>query len=218
MMPSDPAERGQQEAQADTHDEHASHASFSFKRSYAALQRRLRRRQTSTGRGLRQTLFLLLLLATTIYFSNRAAMIGDTVASPVDSTAESLPPVVIDISPPTATISPTPLPPTPLPPTQTPLALPSQTALPAPTPTITLQANGSAVIGGAEGSPVRVRVQPGTDQRIVARLKEGTIVHILEGPQQAAGLAWWRIERGGTRGWVAAPYLQPAPTPTPQGQ
>jgi hypothetical protein len=213
MMPSDPVERGQQEAQADTRDEHASHASFSFKRSYAALRRRLRRRQTSTGRGLRHTLFLLLLLATTIYFSNRAAMIGDTVASPVDSTAESLPPIVVDISPPTATIAPTPLRPT-----QTPLAPTPQPTLPIPTPTLTLQANGSAVIGGAEGSPVRVRVHPGTDQQIVARLNEGTVVHILEDPQQAAGLAWWRIERGGTRGWVAAPYLQPASTPTPQGQ
>ena len=210
-MPSDPAERSQPEARADTRDEHASHSFFSLKRSYAALQRRLRRRRTSTGRSLRQTLFLLFLLATTIYFSHRAAMLDETVASPPDLTAESLPPIVVDISPPTATITPTPLPPTPTP-------LPSQTALPAPTPTATLQPNGSAVITGAEGSPVRVRARPGTNQRIVARLSEGTVVHILDGPQQAAGLAWWRIERGGTRGWVAEPYLQPAPAPTPQPQ
>jgi uncharacterized protein YraI len=83
---------------------------------------------------------------------------------------------------------------------------------------VTLQANGSAVIGGTEGSPVRVRAHPGTDQPIVARLSEGTVVHILDGSQQAAGLAWWRIEQAGTRGWVAEPYLQPAPAPTPQGQ
>src|SRR5919199_6258057 len=210
-MPSDPAQRIQQEAQHDTGDRHASHAFFSLKRSYAALQRRLRRLRTSTGRGLKHTLFLLFLLATTIYFSHRAAMLDETVASPPDLTAESLPPIVVDISPPTATIPPPPLPPTPTP-------LPSQTALPAPTPTATLQPNGSAVITGAEGSPVRVRVRPGTNQRIVARLSEGTVVHILDGPQQAGGLAWWRIERGGTRGWVAEPYLQPAPAPTPQPQ
>jgi uncharacterized protein YraI len=63
-----------------------------------------------------------------------------------------------------------------------------------------------------------VRAHPGTDQPIVGQLQEGTLVQVLDGIQLATGLAWWRIDQAGTRGWVAAPCLLLVPTATAQGK
>src|SRR5919202_4989488 len=114
-----------------------------------------------------------------------------------DETVASLPsPPGASLPPPMATSLPSPTatsPPTPLRPTQVPLVRPPQpTAPPAPTPTLPapLRANGFALISGTQGTPVRVRTRPGTDQRIVGQVAEGPRVQVLAGPQAATGLAW----------------------------
>ena len=84
---------------------------------------------------------------------------------------------------------------------------------PAAAPARTLQANRFAVITGTAGARLRVRPAPGTQQPIVARVAEGTVVKVLDGPAQVNGLQWWRIEVAGTSGWCAEPFLQPASPP-----
>jgi hypothetical protein len=104
-------------------------------------------------------------------------------------------------------------------PTATPRPTPRPT-LPAPTPTPepSLHIDGLAIITGTEGAALRARARPGTgsDVPIQTRFREGQTVRILEGPQSADDLEWWRVEADGESGWAAAPYLKPAePTTTP---
>lgn len=101
-------------------------------------------------------------------------------------------------------------------PTRTPRPTPRPT-LPPPTPTPepTLRADGFAVVTGTEGAALRARTRPGTDTNVQTRFREGQIVKIIEGPQSADDLEWWRIEADGVSGWAAAPYLKPVEDPEP---
>jgi lysozyme len=57
----------------------------------------------------------------------------------------------------------------------------------------------------------KVREAPGTDAAEVAILNGGTAVSIIEGPEQADGRDWWRIDDGrGTIGWSSSLVLSPA--------
>lgn len=103
-------------------------------------------------------------------------------------------------------------------PTATPRPTPRPTlAPPTPTPEPVLRADGFAVITGTDGVVLRARTKPGTSAGIEARFREGQNVRVLEGPQSADGLEWWRVEADGVSGWAAAPYLKPIePTPAPE--
>lgn len=100
-------------------------------------------------------------------------------------------------------------------PTRTPRPTPRPT-LPPPTatPLPVLRADGFAVITGTQGSPLLMRANPGRKGAVQARIPEGVLVRILEGPQAADGNDWWRIEADGKSGWSAAPYLQPVEQPS----
>lgn len=103
-------------------------------------------------------------------------------------------------------------------PTNTPRPTPRPTLtqiVPTPTPAPTLQPNGYAVVSGLDGSVLRARSQPGTSAAIQTRFREGQTVRILEGPQSADNLEWWRVEADGVSGWAAAPYLTPIEPPAP---
>lgn len=101
-------------------------------------------------------------------------------------------------------------------PTRTPRPTPRPTLTPLPpTPEPVLQADSFAVITGTDGAPLRARAEPGTDAAIQTRFREGQNVRILEGPQTADGLEWWKIEADGTNGWAAAPFLKPIEPPAP---
>ncbi len=62
---------------------------------------------------------------------------------------------------------------------------------------------------------LNVRDNPGvTGTVIVFRASEGAEFLIVDGPQQADGLTWWRIQNEGNQteiGWAAANYLQIPP-------
>jgi len=100
--------------------------------------------------------------------------------------------------PPTATATPRPPTPTvtPVPPTPTP-----------PPPTPTLSPNKMA-----PGQPARVvartgvniRQDPTTKGRLLGRFGAGVLVQVLQGPVQADGFTWWRLDdQHGKVGWAA---------------
>ncbi len=100
--------------------------------------------------------------------------------------------------PPTATA-------TPRPPTATPTPPPPTPTSPPPTPTLT--ANHMAV-----GSPARVvartginiRQDPTAKSRLLGRFGAGVKLQVLDGPVQADGFTWWRLDdQHGKTGWAA---------------
>jgi hypothetical protein len=101
-------------------------------------------------------------------------------------------------------------------PTTTPRPTPRPTltpSAPTPTPEPMLRADGFAVVTGTGGAALNARSSPGRDGEIVARLREGQNVRILEGPESADDFEWWRVEADGANGWAAAPYLAPVDPP-----
>ncbi len=99
-------------------------------------------------------------------------------------------------------------------PTRTPRPTPRPTLTPIPpTPEPVLRANSFAVITGTGGEVLRARTEPGTSAQITTRFREGQNVRVLEGPQTADNMEWWRIEADGLNGWAAAPFLKPIEQP-----
>lgn len=96
---------------------------------------------------------------------------------------------------------------------------PTATAVPTMVPTTipTLVVNGQAVVENLNGAPLRARTQPGIRTSIVARIPEGSTVFLREGPVEADGYTWWRIEFDKGSGWVAerspegVAFLRPLP-------
>jgi len=90
--------------------------------------------------------------------------------------------------------------------TATPTAEPTIT----PTPVPVLLPGGLAVVTGTEGQQLRLRAEPGTAQETLRILEEGTALRVLEGPQQADGYNWWKVQTDDNLvGWVAADWLVP---------
>lgn len=91
--------------------------------------------------------------------------------------------------------------------------LPTDT-LSTPSPVV-LQVGGHAVVAHLQGQILNARAEPRLKARIRARLKQGDEVRIAEGPVQADGFTWWRIESPKGSGWSAeksaegAVWLQP---------
>lgn len=86
-------------------------------------------------------------------------------------------------------------------PTRTPVfATPTQP----PTPTQPgLRIGGTAQVVNIAGATLRSRKQPMLKAATTATFKEGQQVTILEGPIEADGFIWWRIEGAAGAGWSA---------------
>lgn len=85
-------------------------------------------------------------------------------------------------------------------PTRTPI-FPTPTLEPTATPVV-LQIGASAQVVNTEGT-LRGRKQPNLKAAVIAAFKAGERVRILEGPIEADGFTWWRIEGAGGSGWSA---------------
>lgn len=77
-------------------------------------------------------------------------------------------------------------------------------------PTATLQptrallhVGGLALVTNVEGNVLRGRESPRLTALATATFRQGERVRILEGPVQADGYVWWRIESASDRGWSA---------------
>jgi hypothetical protein len=96
---------------------------------------------------------------------------------------------------------------------------PAPTATAVPTPIPAMRVGGRARVVNVGDSPLRARAAPGLagSIRVVARFPQGSEVTIVEGPQQADGLTWWRISGEAGDGWSAeraadgGAFLEPLP-------
>ena len=75
-----------------------------------------------------------------------------------------------------------------------------------------LAVNCDAWVTRTGGLMLRLRAGAGTSEPILARLPVGIQMTLLEGPQAANGLNWWRVRTvGGREGWVAGEELRTQP-------
>jgi hypothetical protein len=93
---------------------------------------------------------------------------------------------------------------------------PTQVPTP-PVPTDRLAPNGWAQVTGT-GSALIVRAEPSRQAGRVGRLPDGSRVHIVEGPQEAGGIMWWRVDQfdpndPAKSGWCSGDFLAPIPPP-----
>jgi hypothetical protein len=99
-------------------------------------------------------------------------------------------------------------------PTRTPI-FPTPTLTPTEMPAV-LRVGASAQVVNIEGSVLRGRQQPNLKAAATAGFKSGARVRILEGPVEADGFTWWKIEGESGTGWSAQQskegvvWLQPA--------
>lgn len=86
-------------------------------------------------------------------------------------------------------------------PTRTPVfTTPTQPLTPTPP---ALRVGGNARVTNTGGAALRGRKQPMLNAATTTTFKEGDHVTILEGPVEADGFTWWRVEGGAGAGWSA---------------
>jgi hypothetical protein len=184
-------ERGVHDAEQDDLNPFYYQHYYYYRKGYDKARRRLRREPIVSGLalpGARNRLLGALLavglLALAGFFvwgrMGRAPLLNPT-------GARSASPIVRPSSP----ASPTRIPRTPTP------EMPTATALPALRPQVVV------TIVNLNGNPLRLRAGAGTTQRVVARLPEGSEVTLIEGPVEADGYTWWRVESERGSGWLA---------------
>jgi len=87
------------------------------------------------------------------------------------------------------------------------VVLPIETPLTTPAPT-EIEPGALVVVQGTAGVGLNLRAEPNTASRVVANAREGTVLNVLEGPQEAAGHTWWKLRTPeGKEGWGAADWL-----------
>jgi hypothetical protein len=91
-------------------------------------------------------------------------------------------------------------------PTRTPI-LPTITPQPTatPTPVVRLAVGSNALVTTAG---LRARIEPSTKGRVVASFREGDRVTIIDGPAEADGYIWWKIQGENGEGWSAERSLE----------
>jgi len=128
----------------------------------------------------------------------------DTTPTPVPSTTVMvLPSSTVSLLTPTSYVTPTGT-----------VVLPVGTVvLPVGTPVVTPQPAGIApgalvIVQGTGGAGLNLRQQPTTYAKVVGSAREGTVLTVLEGPQDADGYTWWKVRTpSGTEGWGVSKYL-----------
>jgi hypothetical protein len=68
---------------------------------------------------------------------------------------------------------------------------------------LVLRIDGAALIANTEGRPLRGRQKPSLKSPPQVGFKEGERVRIREGPVEADGYIWWRVEGPSGVGWSA---------------
>jgi hypothetical protein len=64
------------------------------------------------------------------------------------------------------------------------------------------------VVGGTLGQGLNLRATPTTGGRLVGSAKDGAVLTVLEGPQEANGYTWWKVQTpDGKVGWAAGKFL-----------
>jgi hypothetical protein len=73
---------------------------------------------------------------------------------------------------------------------------------------------GSKVVVQGTRIGLNVRAEPSTGAKRVGGAKDGDVLVVIDGPQQAGGLTWWKVRTlDGKEGWAAGQYLVIQPNP-----
>lgn len=112
-------------------------------------------------------------------------------------------------------------PPSPVPSATPGLATPTviPTFTPIPTPDIAeapdeITVGFYAQVANTDDFGVTVRGGPSTSNVPLLIADEGTILFVMDGPEEAGGFLWWQVQLSdGTEGWVAGSFLIPAAAP-----
>jgi hypothetical protein len=182
-------ERGVRDAEQDDLNLFYYQHYYHYRRGYDRARRRLRQ----GGAGFFSPLRLLTVAAALVVIVLALNMSGvqlPDAPNPVADGAESSP---TSNPSPTATARPTITP------------RPSST----PTPEPALRVGGRAAIVNVGDVPLRARVGPGIGQPVQVAFPQGAEVTIVEGPVEADGYVWWRIENELGTGWSAEANPEP---------
>jgi hypothetical protein len=76
------------------------------------------------------------------------------------------------------------------------------------TPTPTKAANKTAVVKGTGSTPLNLREGPSLKAKRITTINEGEKVTILDGPQDAEGHGWYKVQYKDSTGWAAKDYLE----------
>jgi hypothetical protein len=99
----------------------------------------------------------------------------------------------------------------------TPTTIPTFTPIPTPDNALApdeITVGFYAVVANTEGFGVTIRGGPSTSN--VARLvaDEGTVLLVIDGPEEANTFLWWQVQlQDGTEGWAAGQFLIPTAAP-----
>jgi hypothetical protein len=112
-------------------------------------------------------------------------------------------------------------PPSPIPTETAPLpsATPMPTFTPPPTPDLSrppdeVTTGYYAVVANTANIGVSLRAGPSTDNIRLELVPEGTLLLVIDGPQEGSGFVWWQVRLGGgAEGWIAGDFLLPAAAP-----
>ncbi|MGC8839235.1 MAG: SH3 domain-containing protein [Anaerolineae bacterium] len=90
-----------------------------------------------------------------------------------------------------------------------PPTVPGPTPSPSPAPP-RVEVGGWVQVQGTEGEDLRLRAAPGLGGETIALVQEGTLLRVLEGPVEADGYTWWRVQSPEDQtGWAAGQWLAP---------
>jgi hypothetical protein len=85
--------------------------------------------------------------------------------------------------------------------------------LPIDTPQVTaapteIGPGASVRVTGTAGAGLNLRAEPSTGGRVVVNARDGAVLTVVEGPQEANGYTWWKVRTpNGQEGWGAANWL-----------
>jgi len=66
----------------------------------------------------------------------------------------------------------------------------------------------TVVVQGTLGVGLNLRTEPAKQARLARNVKEGAVLTVLEGPEEADGYVWWKLRTpDGKEGWGAANWL-----------
>ena len=102
-------------------------------------------------------------------------------------------------------------------PTVAPFPTATPTPKPTPTPSVPTEIAAGVYVKvvNTEADGLRFRWGPGTDTITKKFVEDGTILKVLDGPEEADGLTWWRLEDSSEQdedlkiGWAADEWLEP---------
>ncbi len=87
------------------------------------------------------------------------------------------------------------------------VVLPIETPLASATPS-EISPGAQVVVQGTGGAGLNLRAAPTRSSQVVVNARDGTLLTVVEGPQEGDGFTWWKVRtEAGREGWAAANWL-----------